>query len=85
MSDDLVERLREIIWQHPAWDWWREVPNRDGEAAANEIERLRAELAAERERTTKLRAALVETLAVATRNEEGDFADRARAALKETK
>jgi len=47
--------------------------------------RLRAELAAERDRVTKLREALVETLAVATRNEEGDYADRARGVLKETK
>ena len=41
-------------------------------------------LAEEQAKTAKLRAALAETLAVATRNEEGDFADRARAVLEET-
>jgi hypothetical protein len=36
-------------------------------------------------RVTELEAALVETLAIATRNEDGEFAARARAALSSSK
>jgi hypothetical protein len=65
-------------------EWVQNAANAAAAALAAANKRAANRLAVEQERD-KLREALAETLAVATRNEEGDFADRARAVLEETK